>query len=120
MFCIFYALFVLFSLSLNVSCNDRRDPSIENGPDMDHIIVRYKRNEYDTQDSDYGVTEHEPKADKLIQKPNSNQENRPVRNQIHDDGRLRAQAPIWTNRQLMEREVFVKPLNAIVSKQIFI
>ena len=120
MFCIFYALFVLFSLSQNVSCNNRGDAFIQNGPEMDHVVARYKRNEHDTPDPDYGVTEHEPKADKLIQKPSLNLENRPARNQIHDDGRFRAQAPVWTNPQLMQREVFVKPLNEIVSKFLFI
>ena len=115
MFCIFYALFVLFSLNPNVSCNNRRIDIIENDPQIDQIIVRYKRNELDTPDTEYGVKEQEPKADKLISHfPNHN--NRPVRNQVHDDGRYHEQAPVWTNPGQMERLVFVKPLNQMVSQ----
>ena len=116
MFCIFYALFVLFSLNPNVSCNNRKVDIIENVPQSDHIIARFKRNELDTPDTEYGVTEQEPKADKLISQHISNHENRPVRNQIHDDGKYHAQAPVWTNPGQMERLVFVKPLNHMVSQ----
>ena len=113
MFCIFYALFVLFSLNPNVSCNNRNTDIIDNFPQFDNSIARYKRNEPDTPDTDYGVPEQEPKADKLISQLSPN---RPARDQIHDDGIYHAQAPVWSNPRLMGREVYVEPLNTIVSQ----
>ena len=106
---------MLFSLNPNVSCKNRRIDIIENDPQIDQTILRYKRNELDTPDTEYGVKEQEPKADKLISHiPDHN--NRPVRHQVHDDGRYHDQAPVWTNPGQMERQVFVKQLYQMVSQ----
>ena len=106
---------MLFSLNPNVSCNNRKIDIIENEPHIDQIIVRYKRNEHDMPDTKYGVKEQEPKADKLISHI-PNHDNRPVRNQVHDDGRYHEQAPVWTNPGRMERLVFAEQLHQNVSQ----
>ena len=60
------------------------------------------------------VPVQQPKADKLISNSALRNEDQTLGNL--NDGRPIFQAPKWTKPEQMERQVFAKPLNEIVSK----
>ena len=119
-FCIVYALFV-FSLFQNVLCENINDLSNISNENYQHpepnVVVRNRRSEQEILFQNFSVSEHEPVADKLIAKPTRSHNNHRIGSQ--EDEQVKAQAPKWTRPDLMERQVYAKPLNQIVSQTMF-
>ena len=112
MFFFLYALFVFSSIQ-NVRCYRTKDLSNEKYQEDDLALFRYKRNDNGDK-ANLSVPVQQPKADKLISNSALRDDDQRLGN--INDGRPIFQAPKWTKPELMERQVFAKPLNAIVSK----
>ena len=117
MYYIVYALFV-FSFFQNVLCENTND-SFKVSYENSHLndLVRNKRNDQKRPSYTFKGSEYEPVADKLIAQPTGSNNNHPMGN--HEVEQEEGQAPKWTKPELMERQVYAKPLNEIVSLIMF-